>query len=237
MSTKKDYTRRDMAVLLHTATFIVTLKEVVSKLFFENKECGHVLSRLESQGLIKIHSKAIAGRYSFLNITSKGAVKAGFPKERGQQTGNRIDDRLGLTYACCLESPYRRFLISNSEVNALLNSTDCIPTNVDVIAADEPDAFGLYRVYRPENAKSAVDGLRNLYTSFQENAAVKEAMKAGVFGVAVLARNQKLKQQLQNALSGKRSPLGLDCRQFLALAPGVDALGSCMKKGKRNPPS
>jgi len=233
MSTKKDYTRRDDAIVLHVAAYVATSKKVISNLFFEGKECGHVLTRLESQGLIKIHSKAISGRYSFLTITPKGAVKAGYPKERGQLTGKVIDDRLGLTFACFLDVPHRRYLLPNSEANRLLDATGCVPTNVDVIAADEPNAFGVYRCYRAENAKAAIDGLRNLYASFQQDAAIQKAMTAGVFGVAVLARSQKLCQQLQSTLQSNRNPLGKDCLHFVALAPSVDTFGACVKN-RRN---
>ncbi|MEM8671141.1 MAG: hypothetical protein AAGG48_26690 [Planctomycetota bacterium] len=236
MSTKMDYANRDKVILLHVAGFVVTLKEVVSKLFFDQKECGHVLSRLESKGLVKVHSKAIAGRYSFLSITSKGALHAGYPKERGLQTGKVIDDKIGLTYACFLESPYRRYLLSNNEADAVLNARGCFPNNVDIIAADEPNALGLYRVYRPDNAKSAIDGLSVLYESSKQDAAIQRAMHAGVFGVAVLARTLKQKSQLQSVLSGRRNPLGSDCRHLVALAPGVDSLGACLKKRNRKHP-
>ncbi len=232
MSSKKDYTRRDDAILWHLAMYRVSLKELLSFLFFDHKECGHVLTRLQAAGLIKVHSKAVAGRFTFVTITAKGAAKTGFPKERGELTGKTIDDCLGLSYACFLDSKNRRVLLSNKEANRLLNADDCIPTNVDVLAAEEPHAVGLFRVYRPDNAKAAVSGLSSLYESFQSDSKIQTAMTAGVFGVAVLARSQKLAQQLQSLLSGNRNPLGGDCHWFVALAPGVDTLGACLKKRK-----
>lgn len=230
MSTKKmDYTLRDRAILRLIATFIVVLKSIISKIFLDGKECGHVLSRLEAQGLIKIHSKAASGRFTFVSITSKGAVAAGLPKERGQLTGKIIDDQLGLAFACFCDSPHRRYLLPNAEANRLLNSTDCIPSNVDIIAADEPNAFGLYRVYRPNNAKAAAAGLDSLYESFQQDAAIKEALSMGVFGIALLARDKKLSLQLKSVVSQNRNPLAKNCLHLVALAPGVDSLAACLK--------
>ncbi len=230
MSTKKDYTRRDEAILHHVAIYRVVLKADIAKLFFDDKECGHVLTRLQSAGLIKVHSKAAAGRYTFLSITSKGAVKAGFPKERGQVTGKSIDDSLGLCFACFCDSPNRRVLLSNAEANRLLNASSVIPSNVDVIAAEEGNVTALYRVYRPDNAKAAVDGLASLGELFSKEPAFQTAIQAGVFGVAVLVRNKKLHQQLVNLLSSRRNPLPTGCHSFVALAPGVDTLASCLGK-------
>lgn len=232
MSTKIDYAKRDNAVLLHTAKYRVTMKKVISETHTDGKECGHVITRLAKQGLVEIHSKAAAGRYTFLSITPKGASKAGFRPERGQLTGKSLDDRLGLTFACFLDSTHRRVLLSNPEANRLLDTTDSIPRSVDVIAAEEPHVCGLFRVYRPDSLKSATNGLAALYQSLQSDPAIQKAMTAGVFGVAVLARDQKLWQQLKSLLDSSRNPLGEDCHHLLALGPGVDTLGACLKQRK-----
>lgn len=232
MSTKIDFAKRDAAILYHVALYSLSLKQVISKAFLDGKECGHVLTRLQTQDLIRIHSKAASGRYTFVSVTEKGASKAGLGKERGMLTGNSIDDRLGLTFTCYLDSTSRRVLMTNSEANRLLDTTDSIPKNVDVIAAEEPDGCGLFRVYRPDSVKTAAKGLEGLLQSFEADSALKKAMASRVFGIAVLARNEKLRLKLDSFLKSAKNPLGIRCPFLLALAPGVDELAECMKRTK-----
>lgn len=227
--TASDYRKRDEAIVKHMGRYQVTTKQIISKLFYDGKECGHVLKRMEQDGLIQQVAKGASGGFTYAMITPKGAAKAAVPKERGTHTQQSIDKNLGLVFACTLASDSRRHRLENSEVNQLLAAKGLIPPNVDFIAAEASEFAAVYRVYWAENLRSALSGLSELKSTFDKTPVIKQAIADGVFGVAVCCRTPDLLNRLQSDLNSARNPLSKDCHWFTALAPGVGELADAMK--------
>lgn len=224
-----DYRRRDDAILNHMGRYQVTLKYIVSGLFYEGKECGHVLKRMEQDDLIQQVAKGASGGFTYALLTPKGAARAGVPRERGDHSQQSIDKNMGLAFACTLASDIRRFRLENNEISQLLAAKGLIPPNVDFIAADTPGCAAVYRVYWAENLRSALSGLSDLKSSFEKTPLIKEAINDGVFGVAVCCRTPDLMNRLETDLKTSRNPLPKECHWFTTLAPGVGELAEAMK--------
>ena len=216
------------AILNHLGRYRVTTKGIISELFYDGKECGHILKRMEEEGYVEQKAKGASGGFTYVLLAGKGAAFAGVPQERSQHTQASIDRNLGISFACTLAGD-RHYRLENDEVSQFLGVPGLVPSNLDFLAVDSATRCGIYRVYFAENPRSAMSGLAELMRTCSGIPGMKSAMDDGVFGVAVLCRTPGLMNRLKSTFYSEQSPLSKSCHLLVTLAPGVGELADAMK--------
>ena len=109
-----DPKERRRKLLEHIGRYRFTLREVVSKLFLEDKDPSNLLRKLYEEGVIVFHNRlagtSLPGGFSYYQLSPEGVRQAGFPKSRANALDNRVPQYLAFLTFCCLGEKRRELL-------------------------------------------------------------------------------------------------------------------------------
>jgi hypothetical protein len=108
-------TERDERILNHIGLYRLSLRAVLSKVFFGGKEaaCKDVLKRLRDDKLIK-SVKGLPDKLKYYQLTRRAALLRGVPENRAVKFGPQaFPEALAVLWFCCMGKRERRRLESD----------------------------------------------------------------------------------------------------------------------------
>ena len=211
----------------------LAIYQVWSRLFFggPRKSCGHVAKRLAGAELIEIVKRGFPGGVTYLRLTDKGARKAGL---RGAPalSGSGLEDNLQtLLFSAFSETGKRRYRLSHQQARSVLSKA-AFASNVHVVVTEEFGKPVLLRSYHARGElRNVISALRALVEEAEQKPVLREAVRAGDVGFAVLCPTTAVRDRVQEELRG--SDLS-EYRFVVEWAPDSGHLAKYLKERRDN---
>src|SRR5277367_6841646 len=92
---------RDDQILNHIGRYTVSIRAVIQKLFFEGKDCDHVINRLQAEE--RIQAIPVPGNLSAYQLTLKEGRARGLEyRGRAAVTATTLNWHLATLWFCCM---------------------------------------------------------------------------------------------------------------------------------------
>lgn len=212
---------RDQAILQHIGLYRVTLRPILSRLFFGEGSCAYVLHRLTAGGLVQTR-KGLRSNRSYYQLTLKGAGAAAVPADRSKPLGTQaLHTHLSIAWFCCMQR-VRRYRLEAEAVAGLLGGE--APPG-DHCVEDDPKRPRVYRVYAPGPTVVLRNVLRQVGEHIAEargSPTARDWMRARAYAFGVLVETDERRAALRELLSsGPRGTLHREAYVRVEVVPGV----------------
>ncbi len=215
-------------ILRHIATFQVTLRPVLDRLFFDGKPngCKNAVATLITKGLIESASRddrvALHGGFSYYYLTQAGVLRAEWEQSKSRLNipgkGGVLESCLPLLWHCAM-GEYRRYRAEPQDVARFL---DIEPPH-NALHCLDPRLERIYRTYVPQEKRSTSDIITKCHVELGKiHAAAPVWHRAKSYGFLVFIDVKERAQRLRRAVED--DPY-LDADSvFVALAPSPTRL-------------
>ncbi|MBX3323915.1 MAG: replication-relaxation family protein [Phycisphaeraceae bacterium] len=156
-----DHHDREQRVLKHIAAFRVSLRAVIARLYFDdrNSACQNVLSRLKSRGWLMSHQSFTGTRLAYYQLGVRGVRHFRLPRNRAEHYDERaLNTHLCILWWSCMSNTLR-YRVEPDQVAAAigcetLTGEHCMQPSdrgprfvrVFVLGPDSDDQTALYRI-------------------------------------------------------------------------------------------
>ena len=200
------YEIRNAKILALLARYRLTICLVLSILFFGGPKhrSGHVGKKLDERCLANLHSrkKGFPGGYSYLTLSAAGAKEVGAKNSRCKPLiGSGLDFALQVLLFCVMpESGKRRYRAEVGDIRPVLPKAK-LPSNVAFVVTREDDHPAVLRCYQAIGpVKKTVTAIRNLISEAEDDAELRDAMRARDYGFAVLCPTPQSRDAVKRSL-------------------------------------
>jgi hypothetical protein len=219
--------------LEHFAMYGIGLPAVITQLFFDGRQCGHVLKKLaEEGGPLAAFPRALPGGLTYYRLSHRGTALVNAPKERSQPLGSAaLDLAIGLAYFCCLAGPARRHRAERKDLLPFFGDNNTPPANTAHILSDELGHPAIFRVYQATGSFGhTVQRVGEHLSQARGFPAIRPWLEAGDFGVCVLVPAAQKVQPCRSAL--ERSGLTRSAAILCGVGPTAETLASELRQRK-----
>ncbi len=189
---------RDERILRHIGLYRITLRPVLSRLFFDGGNPGNVIQRLVAEGRIQARA-GLPNRLSYYQLTVAEARARGLPEARARPPrGQALPAHLGTLWFCCVEGQGRTRLEHN-ELRQLFgnrfpNGPHCIE------GGSVPKIVRVHTITPRASLSTAVRMLGRRIERFRESTVLGAWVRNRQYCIAILADEPGRVERLRRSL-------------------------------------
>lgn len=222
MTAIMDRKTRRQRILEHIGRYRLSMRPVLSKLFFEGKSCDNVLRALVEGGFVQVRSRAsrLPGGWSYYQLTPAAAAELGVPANRALPLSPAsLEKNLAILWFCCMTEP-RRSRLDRRHLEALIGADRAGDYCVEPAATQR-----IYRLF-PVSPKARSDYFLKAIRTDLEAAlgekALADYLAVRLYGYAVLVSSQTWKLRAEAAL--RKASLAKTAPWIVEVVPGAATL-------------
>ena len=207
---------RDDRILDHIGLYRLSIRPIIERLFFDEKNCGNVIQRLLDQNRIQSR-EGLPRRMRYYQLSPNEAKSRGIPVHRTQPFGSQaLNHHLAVLWFCNMGSQPRHLLEKQEQEKRF---PEDLPAGAYCIERS-PDGHRLYRFKigsSDTDDTSLIRWLRHEITASSKSEALMQPMKTRQFGFGVLVDTTTRVTALQQTI--EESSLAEDAFIFVEFAP------------------
>lgn len=222
---------RDLAILKHVGLYRISLRQVLSRLFFQDRSCACVLNRLIRGGHLR-PQKGLPGNLSHYQLTAKGANLVAVPLDRATPFGSQaLHTHLSILWFCCMQGA-RRYRLERDAVVKMLGE-DAPPG--DHCVEDAQPHPRLYRVYAPgpdTALRNAVREVRERMSQARTRPQVRDWLATHRYAFVVLVETPERRAALRDAFrstADQHGPLAGQAYVRVEIVPGYRTIWEAIR--------
>lgn len=201
---------RDSAVLRHIGRHRMTLRAVLSRLFFGGRSPGNVLQRLSEGGYIARRSvkdgpetTSLPDGVSYYQLTTKAAAALGFPASRCRRLEPaRLHTALGVLWFTCMGKK-RRDLLEPEQLGGLFGAPSGSASTHPICRDLSGSRPVLYEVYVPApqtRVRNVVRRVEGRWETAHEDGVLRPWVEARSYCFAILVDNRGRAKRIKNQI-------------------------------------